>query len=422
MFYWKRMKPEIYAYIQQCGVCQKCKAENQHPAGLLQPLPIPGRVWQDISLDFIEGLPMSNGKKTVMVVVDRLSKQAHFMAISHPHTAEMVAQIFLDSVCRLHGLPASLVSDRGAVFLSQFWQELFRLLHVKLKLSTAYHPQTDGQTEVVNRCLENYLRCMCFERPKQWTKWLPLAEWWYNTTFHSASKMTPYEVVYGQEPLLHSPYIEGSAALESVDRSLEAREKVISLLKSNLTQAQERMKVLADKKRSERSLEVGTWAYIRLQPYRQTSMRPHGFHKLSPRFFGPFPVLEKIGEVAYRLELPPDAKIHHTFHISQLREHKGSLPTQLLPLPSTVTADGHPLVEPLRVLQRRLILKKNRVVTQLLIQWHNGTVAGATWEDLWLLQQRYPHFSFLVDKEPLKGKALMRSHSAAEGNDEPDRD
>ncbi|KAK8951688.1 hypothetical protein KSP39_PZI004152 [Platanthera zijinensis] len=392
MFYWKRMKAEVLTYIQQCTVCQRCKTDNQRPAGLLQPLPIPDRVWQDISMDFIDGLPKSKGKSTIFVVVDRLSKNAHFMAMSHPYTAASVAQVFMDGVFRLHGLPASIISDRGAVFVSDFWQALFRALNVQLRLSSAYHPQTDGQTEVVNRCIEGYLRCMCFERPRGWAEWLPLAEWWYNTTFHSAIRMTPYEVVYGQEPVLHTPYLEGIARAGEVDRSLAARERVIGILKNNLKQAQNRMKVLADKNRRERHLELGTWAYVRLQPYRQTSLRIHGAQKLAQKYFGPFRVVEKIGEVAYKLQLPEGAKIHPTFHISQLKEHRGAPPVAVVELPETVNEEGNLLVEPLAVLDRRIIPKNGRVATQLLIHWTNGRIEEATWEDLEALRRKFPDF------------------------------
>lgn len=197
LFYWKGMNKDIQSYIRSCRVCQQCKHETIASPGLLQPLPIPTAIWSDISMDFIDGVPKSFGKSVILVVVDRLSKSAHFMALSHPYTAATVAQAFLDTVYRLHGLPQSIVSDRDTVFLSEFWRELFTLQGVALNYSTAYHPQSDGQTEVVNKCLETYLRCMTSERPHLWAKWLPLAEYWYNTTFHTSIQLTPFEAVYG---------------------------------------------------------------------------------------------------------------------------------------------------------------------------------------------------------------------------------
>ena len=222
LVYWKNMQRDVEQYVASCDVCQRHKGENVAYPGLLQSLSIPERVWSDISMDFVEGLPQSHGKDAVLVVVDRLSKYAHFIALKHPYTALSVAQVFLDNIYRLHGLPQTIVSDRDATFISHLWKELFHLLKVQLCLSTAYHPQSDGQTGVVNRCLENYLRCMCSDHPKQWCFWLPLARFWYNTNFHSAVRSTPYEVVYGQSPPLHIPYMPGNSTVDSVDRSLAA--------------------------------------------------------------------------------------------------------------------------------------------------------------------------------------------------------
>lgn len=319
LFYWKGMTKDIQAYLRSCTICQQCKYDNAASPGLLQPLPIPEGVWMDISMDFIDGLPLSFGKSVILVVVDRLSKAAHFMALSHPYTAMSVAQTFLDTVFRLHGFPRSIVSDRDAVFVSEFWQELFKLQGCPLNMSTAYHPQSDGQTEVVNHCLETYLRCMTSDKPYLWSRWLPLAEFWYNTNFHSATQVTPYEIVYGQTPPVHLPYLPGESKVQVVAKCLKDREDMLLMLKFHLLRAQHRMKQLADVHRSERSFDIGDFVYVKLQPYRQNSVISRANQKLAPKYYGPYKVLDTRGKVAYKLELPSTSRIHPVFHVSQLK-------------------------------------------------------------------------------------------------------
>lgn len=246
------MKRDIRNYIRRCDVCQHNKAEQVASPGMLQPLPIPVRIWEEISMDFIDGLPVSGGFTTVWVVVDRLSKYAHFEPIKHPYTASTIAQLFVTHIYKLHGMPRVILSDRDPAFTSLFWRELFARCRVKLSFTSAYHPQSDGQTERVIRCIESYLRCMTGERPKQWSSWLPLAEWWYNTCFHESLHATPYEVVYGQSPPVCVPYVPRDSRNLVVDRTLTAREEVLKMAKQHLTKAQHRMKQLADGNRSER--------------------------------------------------------------------------------------------------------------------------------------------------------------------------
>ena len=181
--------------VAECDTSQCHKSETTLLPGLLEPFPIPTRIWIDISMDFIEWTPKYGGKIVILVVVDRLSKYCHFFSLSHPYTTSPVAQIFMDHIFRLHGIPSSIVSDRDATFTSHFWIELFH--NTDTKLNSRYHPQIDGQSEVINKCLEAYLCCFTSEQQHHWEKWLPLVEWWHNTSYHTASKRNPYEVVYG---------------------------------------------------------------------------------------------------------------------------------------------------------------------------------------------------------------------------------
>lgn len=183
-----------------------------------------------------------------------------------------MAQALLNNVFKLHGFPRSIVSDRDAVFLSDFWKELFSLQGVALNYSSAYHPQSDGLSEVVNRCLETYLRCMCSDEPHLWRKWLALAEFWYNTNYHTTIQMSPFKAVYGQLPPQHLPYLPGEAKVAVVARSLEEREKMVLLLKFHLLRAQNRMQQVANDHRTDRSFRIGDYVFVKLQPYRQHSV------------------------------------------------------------------------------------------------------------------------------------------------------
>jgi hypothetical protein len=157
------MQKTVRDFVRAFDVCQRQKNEATSPGGFLQPLPIPNAIWEDISLDFITGLPKSKGFEAVLVVVDRLSKYSHFILMKHPYTAKSVAELFVKEIVRLHGIPSSIVSDRDPLFVSHFWKELFKMPGTTLKMSSSYHPETYGQTEVTNRCLESYLRCFAAE-------------------------------------------------------------------------------------------------------------------------------------------------------------------------------------------------------------------------------------------------------------------
>ena len=176
---------------------------------------------------------------------------------------------------------------------------------------------------MVNRSLEQYLKAFAAVKPTAWVDWLPLAEFWFNTNFHSSTKVTPFEALYGYPPPRLLDYIPGTTSVEAVNDHLQKRQQIMSLLKQNLLLAQERMKIQADKHRMERSFTDGEWVYVKLQPYRQRSLKPTALGKLSPKFYGPFQVLHKVGEVAYKLDLLVSSLIHHVFHVSCLKAKLG---------------------------------------------------------------------------------------------------
>ncbi|KAG8501067.1 hypothetical protein CXB51_003130 [Gossypium anomalum] len=220
----------------------RMKSESLKPVGLLQPLPIPEQVFEDLCLDFIVGLPKSNEKETILVVINCLSKYAHFFSLPKKFDSKTVAKVLIQGVVKLHGIPKLLVSDRDRVFTSEIWTEMARLQGTELCMSSAYHPQTDGQTKALNRCLKMYLRCMTDEDPSKWKQYLPWAKYWYNTAYQSLAGMTPFKALYGRDPPIMIDYLKGASRNDVVNCALQERDEILRKLKKNLMQAQNRMK------------------------------------------------------------------------------------------------------------------------------------------------------------------------------------
>ncbi|GJS94076.1 retrotransposable element Tf2 [Tanacetum coccineum] len=341
----------VKKFIRECDIFQRQKPNLVAYPGYIQPLPIHDKIWSSISMDFIEGLPSSHNKTMIVVVVDRLSKYAHFMALQHPFIASTIAHVFLDNVYKIHGLPESIISDKD---------------------------KTDGQTAVVNRCLECYHRCMISEKPKEWVQWLALTEFWYNTNFHTSIQTTPFEAVYGQKPPIYAPYILGESAVEKVDRTLQAREQDLNLIKFHLVRAQGRMRSLANKHKTIKVFDVGMWVYLKLKPHRKVTIRQGQQNKLSSKYYGPFLIVEKVGAVAYKLDLPDNSQVHHVVHVSQLKLCKGS--SNKMGMLPHCGPNGLIVAEPIAILDRKMTNVNNKVAVYVLVKWSHHTDEDATWE------------------------------------------
>jgi hypothetical protein len=269
-------------------------------------------------MDFIVDLPKSKSFDSVFVVVDRLTKMAHFVPCDKTITSKETTRLFLENVYKYHGLPDNIISDRGTQFTSKFWQSLFKILQVKTNLSSAYHPQTDGQTERVNQVLEQYLRCFINYHQDNWVDLLPVAEFAYNNTFQESIHQTPFFTNYGYHPRFDSLNLslaENPAAQDLVTRILEIHKD----MKARLVEAQEQQKRYADKSRKQNpNISVGdkVWLLRRNLKTRRPS------DKLDYRCLGPFRMSKQVNKVAYRLDLPSSMKIHPVFHVSLLEPYK----------------------------------------------------------------------------------------------------
>jgi hypothetical protein len=387
------MKIEIAKYVSQCDIYQRVKASYLKTAGILQPLPIPSWKWEDISMDFIVGLPNTSQKyDSIWVVVDRLTKTAHFIPMHTTYNAKKYAEIYLDQIIRLHGVPKTIISYRGAPFIARFWEQLQHSLGAKLIRSSTYHPQTDGQTERVNQILEDMLRACVIQYDKNWDKCLSLAEFSYNNSYQSSLKMAPFEALYGRRcrtPLSWSQ--TGERKIFGPNLVTEAEEKV-KIIQSNLKAAQSWQKSYADKRRKPLQFEVGDFVYLRVSPTR--GIQRFGIKgKLAPLYIGPFEILEIWGLVAYSLQLPPQlAAIHDVFHVSQLRKCIKTpteiIESQAIEIESDLSYTEHPI----RILDTKERSTRTEAVKMFKIQWNNHIEEEVTWETEPYLQHNYPDF------------------------------
>lgn len=373
-YWWPRMAKFIKQYVDECPICKRSKTGHRKPYGKLQPMPIANIPWGSISLDFIVKLPLSDGFDSVLVVIDRMTKMGHFIPCNEACNAKEVATLVRKNIFKLHGTPSNIVSDRGVSFNSTFWKNYLESLGIKRTMSTAYHPQTDGQTERLNAILKQYLRAYVNYAQDDWASLLDVAEFSYNNTHQSAIKTTPFYANMGYHPpfLANNSMIirdECPNAVENVKTIHALQEELVT----HLTKAAEEMKVYADRGRQDiAQFKVGTKVY--LSSTNIASNRPSA--SLENRNYGPFTILEHIGPLAYRLELPPSMRCHPVFHVSRLTPAvEPSVPTRVIlpPPPVFVNNQEEQYVESI------LDMRIHRGRIQYLVKWVNMSFENNKW-------------------------------------------
>ena len=326
-YYWNGMKRYILTYINRCDICQKNKSSTSKGGGRMFAHEIPNQKWEIISIDFITNLPPTkeNNFNSIFVIVDKLSKMAHFIPHHTTDNAPKIAELFISNIFKLHGLPKTIISDRDTRFTSKFWNELCKRLDIKLNKSTAYHPQTNGQVERINRILEDYIRRYCNCENDNWDKLLALAEFAYNNSISASTKYSPFYLNYGIDPKFSLNEIYNSTNNETVEDFVQKMNTILQESKDNLKESIESQEKFYNKNKINTEFKVGDQVLLSTRNLNYKNNKGEKMNKIfKPKFIGPFKVLEKFSKLAYKIELPRNLKIHTVFHVSILKKFLGN--------------------------------------------------------------------------------------------------
>ena len=367
------MTRDVGKYVEGCDLCQRMKNRTEELAGKLKLSEVPKKPWSHLTVDFITKLPVVVGKDAVLVVCDRLSKMTHFVATTEGMSAEGLAKLFQDNVWKLHGLPESVVSDRGPQFAAELTKELNRMLGIKTKLLTAVHLQTDGQTERMNQELEQYLRFFIEHRQKDWSEWMAAAEFAINNKVHTATKVSPFIANYRREMRMGGD-IRRKGKVESATEFVERMKKVHEEAEAALKKTQEEMKRYTDRNRKKtEKWEKGDKVLLSTK---DLVFKERPTKKLMERYVGPYEIVEVVSSNAVKLRLPSSMRIHPVVNVSWIVQYKEQVRGQKKEEGKPVEVEGVEEWEVEKILNK----KKIRGVEKYLIWWKGFTVEGDTWE------------------------------------------
>ena len=393
-FYWPHMQEEIKKYVSSCDSCQKNKPSHQAPAGLLQPLPIPDRPWEQFSLDLITHLPKTrSGHDAIIVFVDKLGKQIHAAAASTDVSASGIAAICLREVIRHHGLPSSIISDRDPRFIAHLWRALWEMFETKLHMSSSYHPETDGQTERANRTIEDILRAYTSARQNDWDEYLPFAEIAYNQSVQASTGFSPYYLNTGRDfpSVLHQALASAdTTSSETAAQMVRAWEAALECAKENLQKAQQRQAHYADQHRRDLQFKVGDKVLLSTENLRSVASLMVGAPKFLPKYIGPYAVKRVISATAYELDLPDTLRVHPVFHVHLLKPYfdgSAQFPARISELrPEPEPDDFNDAGEPQWAVESILRKRRRGRAVEYLVKWRGYPVEESTWEPLANLQ------------------------------------
>ncbi|KAD4384647.1 hypothetical protein E3N88_24815 [Mikania micrantha] len=391
-YWWPNMKAEIATYVSKCLTCSKVKVEYQKPSGLLQQPELPMWKWEQISMDFITKLPKTaSGCDTIWVIVDRLKKSAHFLPIKETDKLDKLTRIYLKEVVTRHGVPISIISDRDSRFTTHFWKSLHKALGTRLEMSTAYHPQTDGQSERTIQTLEDMLRASVIDFGSSWETHLPLVEFSYNNSYHTSIQAAPFEALYGRKCRSPICWAEvGDSQLTGPELVHETTEKILQIRK-RMAATRDRQKSYADKRRKPLEFQVGDRVLLKVSPWKGV-IRFGKRGKLNPRYIGPFEITKRIGPVAYELNLPVElSSVHNVFHISNLKKCLSD-ETLIIPLEEIQIDEQLNFVEePVEIMDRETKKLKLSKIPIVKVRWNSRRGPEFTWEREDQMKQKYPH-------------------------------